>query len=290
MTDKIFCIELDFLPDKDDPLKIFESFKLMIESQILIQTELLKSSNPLANISFVLNGIEIGSILARIVRKYIKIQDDKEELFESELKGNIDEYIDQSNEMILNKLSGATTQSITENDVKDIIENISKIAANTGVKENSNFRIPTDEKIIETLEKAKSATDILPNGKYIFTPNTNDNKIIISKINLDIKHTEIVDKPQEYNTQYPMILKIKIVDFLGETKWKFITSDGRKIDAKIIDTEWLDRFHQNKEHLSSGDCLDVEMDIKRIDDSKLEYTILKVNKVIKSAEQREFEM
>ena len=60
MTDKIFCIELDFLPDKDDPLKIFESFKLMIESQILIQTELLKSSNPLANISFVLNGIEIG--------------------------------------------------------------------------------------------------------------------------------------------------------------------------------------------------------------------------------------
>ncbi|MGP1577747.1 MAG: hypothetical protein ACTTH7_09780 [Treponema sp.] len=260
----------------------------MIESQILIQTELVKSANPLQNVIFVLDYIERGSWLTSLLRKYLKVENDNM-LLEVELKGNIDEYIEQSNTIILNKLSDSTTKPITKDEVKNIISEIDVIADKTAVKTNDNFKLLADEKIIEGVIKAKKAVDTLPNRTYTFNPNKQ--KIEISKINLNIITEQSAgQKSIEQQTHHNMILKIKLADFLGESKWKFITPDKNQIDAKIIDKDWLERFHQNAEQLASGDCLDVEVDIKETDTQKSEYTITKVNKVISDERQREFEM
>lgn len=283
-----FYIELDFLSDEDDPLKVFESFKLMIESQISIQSELLKAANPLGHISFTLSEIQKSSILASMTRSFINVESEKNELFDSMLKGNMNEYIDQSNKIILNKLSESKTEAFTKTDIKNILSEIDMIADKTGVKENANFKLPAGKKIIEGITKAKEAVDTLPNRTYTFNPA--QTKIEISKINLDITEQSSEQKLIEQCTKCNMILKIKLADFLGESKWKFITPDNIQIDAKILDKDWLERFHQSEEHLASGDSLDVEVDIKETNNQKNEYTIMKVNKVISDEKQREFEM
>ena len=51
-----------------------------------------------------------------------------------------------------------------------------------------------------------------------------------------------------------MILKIKKPDYLGQSMWEF-RHDGRTIEAKIADGEWLRRFHDREFVLGPGDAI-----------------------------------
>lgn len=54
IEDSKMSIELKYSKDKENPVKVFESFKLMFESIIDTQTELVRKVNPLLNVEFVL--------------------------------------------------------------------------------------------------------------------------------------------------------------------------------------------------------------------------------------------
>ena len=52
------------------------------------------------------------------------------------------------------------------------------------------------------------------------------------------------------------VLKVKKPDYLGTSKWQF-KYDGRAIEAKITDSEWLGMFQGRKEDVRPGDSLRV---------------------------------
>jgi len=79
-------------------------------------------------------------------------------------------------------------------------------------------------------------------------------------------------------------LKIKKPDFLGESMWDF-KHGVRPIQARIVDTAWLQRFQQRKEDVRPGDALRVvvETDAKYGYDGEvvaLHHRIIEVKAVI----------
>jgi translation initiation factor IF-1 len=91
------------------------------------------------------------------------------------------------------------------------------------------------------------------------------------------------------------MLKVKIADFLGKSRWKFKLADGRTIEAKITDTHWLNMFHLKSAIIGPGDSIEVQGVVKDMydDNGKLidsDYTITKVVKIHEAENQREIDL
>jgi len=284
MIDKTLTVKLEFSPQKDDPVKIFESFSLMLKAQISLQNEILKSAYPFSNVSFTLDKIESGSILAKITRLLLGI-DENDNLFPPQTLGDIDTYVNSASNKVLNKLSTSKNKPIKLNDISQMINDIDEVAVKTNVKENKNFNLPKKEGIIKTIKQAQQSINLLPNAKYTFY--VGKESIEVSKIRLDLQE-KINEEKTEKETINNTILKIKMPDFLGKSKWKFLDSEHNVIEAKMNDQDWIDRFHNNTEQLAPGDSLDVEMITYIGHNEKSEYIISKVNKVIKNEKQGTF--
>jgi hypothetical protein len=86
-----------------------------------------------------------------------------------------------------------------------------------------------------------------------------------------------------------MILKIKKPDFLGSSMWEF-RHEGRPIEARISDTDWLNEFHETGAGVRPGGALRAIVRIEASYDLENEalpprYTVLKVKEVLPPPEK-----
>lgn len=101
-----------------------------------------------------------------------------------------------------------------------------------------------------------------------------EHSITIGKPNLKDMAQPIIEKPQESdNTQISHIttfLKIRKLDFVGDTKWGFIGEDGKTILAEIEDELFLKRIREGKAFVSANTilkvCLRIELKTNRMMD------------------------
>jgi hypothetical protein len=82
-----------------------------------------------------------------------------------------------------------------------------------------------------------------------------------------------------------MILTIRKPDLIGNTRWQF-SHGNTNVSASIEDDRWLERFHEGRIPLRSGDALRCRVRFTYIFDEKGKMTeqrntILKVMKVIR---------
>ncbi len=124
------------------------------------------------------------------------------------------------------------------------------------------------------LEKRDQATFASLEGKSKFNP-----ELVVSG---DVIR-EIVTKERLENTG-DRILKVKKPDYLGTSKWTFKYS-ALTVEAKICDTDWLERFQNGQVALGPGDSLRVTLyeEVSYGYDNEVvhtEYEVRKVNGVI----------
>ena len=96
IEDSIMSIELKYSKDKDNPVKVFDSFKLMFQSIIDSQTELVRKINPTLNVDFLLTDVKSASIWADMTRRTITIEEENGTLLKDETKGDVNEYVNRS--------------------------------------------------------------------------------------------------------------------------------------------------------------------------------------------------
>lgn len=290
IENSIMSIELKYSKEKDNPIKVFESFKLMFQAIITTQTELIRKLNPLLDVDFLLTDVKSASIWADITRKIITVEDDSESLLADETQGDVNEYINHSTKLFIEKMADSKNKVIKSNDVIDLTNCINKIAKETNVDNTPNFQIPNVLTIAEALETATKATKLLSEGDSFEFIRSGEKNISVSNVYTEIDKSKLVTELKEKIVEEPvsMTLKIKIADFLGTAKWKFLTEDGKSIDVKIEDSGWLENFHNNANTtLASGDSLQVEGNLKKTFDKydtliETEYTIKKIKGIIRN--------
>jgi hypothetical protein len=292
---EVNTIGLDFTPESESPVVLFDSFSKMFTSIININTELIKKVDPLIDVQYLLRDIRHGSIFSDIIKKIIIPEKEDNVTAFPEAKGDILDYSNLSQDGIIDSLIEREGQIIKNDKMDEIQAKIVGYSSTTGVNANLNFRPPNKIALANAIDLLSEPTTMLAIGdKYYFQGKTGRKEI--RKIYTDIDYNELKREMAKKIVETPiqLILKIKIADFLGKSRWKFKLDNNTAIEAKILDEEWLEKFHAKIEIIGPGDCIEISgiaTDIyddfgNRIDS---QYTILKVIKVHKPDGQREIE-
>ncbi len=82
-----------------------------------------------------------------------------------------------------------------------------------------------------------------------------------------------------------MILKVKKPDFLGDSMWDF-RYEGKRLGAKVQDTNWLKQFHDGEVVLRPGDAIrgTVEVQTKYGQDNEViavHHKVIKIYEVMR---------
>lgn len=129
----------------------------------------------------------------------------------------------------------------------DLSNKILEVAQKTGVATKNNFRQPSIITVLDSVKTLqKVANGMGQNFKYCYK--RDDKKKEISRFQVCVDTEKLVEDTQskEIKTNFSKNLKIKQVDFLGNSKWHFKFDETRTVEAKILDENWIEKFHSGK--------------------------------------------
>jgi len=287
-------ITLDFVPELESPVLLFDSLSKMYNSIIKLDTEVIKKVDPLIEIQFFLVDIKYSSIYTEYLKKII-IPEKDDNLVYSELSGNVMDYSNQSQAKIIDTLIEAEGSAIDNSQINKMHNEIVEYSSISGVDKNPHYKPPNKliiENAIDSLSESTKMLNVADKFYFEFNNERKEIKKVYTNIDYEEIKREMAKKITE--TTIHLILKIKTADFLGKSKWKFKLDDNRTIEAKILDEDWLARFHSQIENIGSGDSIEIYgIFIEMFDEYgnciDSQYNINKVIGVHKSYEQNELE-
>ena len=283
--DTSFCLTIDYKKYVENPSALFKSLSSIIDALASADDTLISSFNMSIEHSYILDGVEKGSI--KVFLKHLLQNIPDSALEELDIKKIIGHFLVLGKRRLLEIM-----------EQEDSIESI----VNVEMLQN------------ELYEEAEK-TNILPLKTY--TP-INTHKLLASMNNISVAvnqmpievdvYYEILDPLQKNIKRYPMsrnflspeklkdyifgylgestcvmVIKIKQPDYVSNAMWKF-KYEGISIDAKFEDTQWLHDFQDRKIDVRPKDSLRVNMKVVRFldenNDEKKKYYILKVLEVI----------
>lgn len=284
-------IEFFFDTDKTNPEKFFANVQSFFSGLATLQTEVVSKCEPSYKVEYAIREINAASLLTKFIRTIIKPDEKEGELPLADDTGNIEEYCDRVQDTLLNKFVQKKDDVIENADMLELSKTILDAANETGVAKKNNFKQPN---IITVLDSVKTLQKVA-NGmgqNFRYTYNRNSTKIDVPRFYVNVDAERLVDETlsNEVKTDFSKNLKIKQVDFLGNAKWHFKFDDAKTIEARILDEDWIEKFHSGNMKIASGNFLKVDGFIKdKRDDSgniiSTEYFITKVYDISESANE-----
>jgi translation initiation factor IF-1 len=174
-------------------------------------------------------------------------------------KGDIPHYSNLAQDYILDHITEKRNEIIKNDKIDEINERIIEFSKTTGVNENKYYQSPNKFVIATAIDLLGQSTRMLDVADRYYFERGNEKKEI-SRIFTDIDYDKIKKEMVKKIEEVPIhqILKIKIADFLGKSRWKFKLVDGKTIDAKIEDKTWLNLFHSKQVKIGSGDSIEID--------------------------------
>ena len=262
-----YSITYDFDIEAEDPSRIFYSLGGIIETSKEIDILLGRSINAEIEVQQYLSGIETGSILAKI-REWLIMPDDQLRLGEQLNQPQIQQYINQSRDRVLEELS--TPQELNKiESIDSMITDIENIAETSGIS-NVHFEPPPKLEIADQMQKiSRKIQPVSDFDKVIYT-STGENPIILNpQFTVDLKSLESQAADEILENESNIILRIKRPDYLGDSRWEF-KHGPRALSAKMTDSEWMERFRKREFSIKPGDSLKVRLMTRSAYDKKRE--------------------
>jgi hypothetical protein len=282
MENTTFCITVEFDKDAAKPDQTFLGLAQMIKVFREIDDILIDCVASDLESVLILEDIAKGS-LKTIFRSIIKNIPDKA-IGSLDLKKTIGAFLVKSKYLLLEKISDKDTVETTT-EIEEIERDLLQAAKDTKINQLEYYAPPTREKLLRSFESLGQSfepfreTDTL----YIEIPNEE-----ILKINKKFRFPEDMIEQlctgEELTNEATLILKIKKADLLGDSKWTLI--NGRtSIDAKILDDEWLNRYHDREVAVYPGDALKARIKTvttynRNNDVIKTKHEIIKIYEIV----------
>ena len=278
---KEFSIKIDFDKEvKERPERVFESMSLFIQGFNEINSELIHGFGKTDGIETALSKTREGSLIADL-GQYFK------EKSKSVRFGNLLDsiYFGLENTII------DTEKVDSENDVKGFIEKVYEYRASND-QDYNEFMFhaePDNYKIAKGLKKISEGLDNLAETDEALIGRRNEFVTISKNFKFPRTPDELFG---EEITSHPSrdILIIKRPDYVGNSKWDFISSKRNKqVSAKILHKEWLESWRDHGESFWPGDALLVLIKTDRVacgKDGSVKYED-EVTEVVKIIPQKE---
>jgi hypothetical protein len=251
--DVAFGIEIEFKPNSPDPARVYRAMTELIEACQLTDIDLAGTISPNIKPVLFLEDIRIGSLTTFLRAGLESVDDDA--LKGLEWRRLVGAYLVKGKRVMIDYLRGRETIQNSE-EIYNLQAVIADAARETGALEVPGYRALPVAKVAECVRLLSDGTAPLgpdDRAKYL-SPDG------VVEINRSFRVTpetieELLTERTIVNPR-DMILKVKKPDFLGDSMWDF-RFEGKKFSAKVIDSEWLSRFHRGAVTLRPGDALDV---------------------------------
>jgi len=277
-----YDIRLNYVAGSKNPSRVFSSMAQMIESLKKTDDILGKSINCVVETDQILDDIQAGSIIARI-QEWIEV---KEDIFcIPENQNKIQNYFNRSKKAVIKTLESKVIDDRFK--VEALADEIEGIAKDEKLTELMGYSKPNPLDIAENLKDiAKSTDQLIDNESIEYT--ASDGECIKlqpqTEVFIDSIKTSLISKT--LTSENIIILKIKKPDYLGDSRWDF-KHDKTALQAKIEDSQWMDKFHKKQITIGPGDALEVKMKTIVDYDNKgnvinLQNIIIVVNDIIQT--------
>jgi len=225
----------------------------LIEAFESLDKHLLSSFDVALNTSLVLDEVETGSLKARFRDLIAGVPD--EALKDGEWKKVLGHFLLRAKYAILKWLNDQD-DTVNRENVRDLEEEIAKIAEDTDIKQLPAYGAPRADVLLSDVRSIQESLGHLENNDsaaYEYDGQKisfNRDLEISSEIVRDVLTKEVVKHSSR------QVVKVKKPDYLGKSMWSFQYA-GHSIDAKISHTDWLYDFQKRAIDVRPGDALRV---------------------------------
>lgn len=283
-----FGIEIDFVPSTTDPSRVFRAMTQLITTCESIDAHLASAFSLRATPVILLQGIESRSLLTWL-RSTVQSVDD-EALKSGDWKKVLGTYLVTGKGRIIKFLEKRETISNAD-EIYDLQRVLHEAAKQTNIPLTTEPAVPAVD-VAESILALSEATDPLIEGDGVKYLSADGTDILNTRFRVTAERIEEILTHEIIVNTDKMILKVKKPDFLGDSMWDF-RYEGKKLAAKVQDTDWLKQFHNGEVLLRPGDALRglVEIQTKYGQDEEviaIHHRVLKVEEVIQKTAQKPF--
>jgi hypothetical protein len=246
-----FQLKVDFKKDSGDPSRVFKSMTGLIESVQTLDKHLSVSISPTIQTELILQDIQAGSLIAKLKNVVVKLPD--EALKQGEIKQVIGHFLVGAKHKFIDWCSDKDKIS-NRNEVKQLEGEIKVLAEKTDIKYLPAYTPPNTETLLFDINSIRDALSNLEEEDFAYY--RSDSGISQFNKQLDISSAivkEVLTK-ETIISEGEKILKVKKPDFLGYSMWSF-KYQGRSVDAKILDQDWLNDFQAKIFTIQPGDSI-----------------------------------
>jgi hypothetical protein len=291
ISEDVTVIVVDYEPGTPDPSRVFRAMAGLIDASYGIDRHLAHAVAATIQPQVVLERVEAGSIRAYI--RTLLLQVDDEALRTLDWKPLIGQYLVKGKHIFLKWLDGKPRiGSLAE--VEDVQRQLQAVAPPMMADRLLPAApIPVSD-LLADVEAISKAVVQLQSGDTAELVSTYDRtrietRLVITKDEIESLLTESVS-----STNNELTLLIKKPDYLGNSMWEFLLN-GRTIEAKMQDENWLGRFRHGEFPLHPGDALRavVRTEVARGfegQDVATRYFVLKVLGIVPVQQERQSDL
>lgn len=248
-----FEITIAFKPGEGDAKRVFKAMSGLIDAMNALDSHLAAAFDVSLEASLVLDKVEAGSIKGVFRDVIAGIPD--EAIKDAEWKKILGYYLLRAKYSLLKWLD-ETPKISHRDDVRTLEGELLRAAQETDLKRIPAYAPPRTELILSDVHAIKESLDVLTESDTA-TYSHGDQSI---KFNRDLEISneiirEVLTK-EIVKSSGKRIVKVKKPDYLGQSMWG-LQYDGRAIDAKIADSDWLAKFQTRQADVRPGDSLRV---------------------------------
>ena len=246
-----FELVVEFKRESGDPSRVFKTMTGLIESFQSLDQHLSYSIGPSVKTTLILQDIQADSLKAKLKNVIEEVPD--EALKQGEIKLILGHFIVKAKHKVIDWCYDRKKIE-DQNDIKLLKADLKKLAQETDIKQIPAYTEPDTGSLLIDINSIRNSLQNLEANDYA----RYESEEGISKFNKQMEISEDIIKEimtrERLISENEKILKVKKPDYLGLSMWSF-KYQGKSIDVKILDQDWLKAFQLKEVSVLPGDSI-----------------------------------
>jgi hypothetical protein len=275
------ALQIDYVRASQDPARVFRASAQYVDALASLDRHLLAVVSLSLEPIQLLQDIEEGSIRTWLATRIRQLDD--QALRSGDWKQVVASYLVNAKYAVLRFLEGRP-RIAKMTDLLTLEEEVMSLAEGTEILTLPAYSPVPRQQMLDDLKRMGDAGAQLGAGdsaRYLGPVGEIELNTQFRLSSGDVEElltTEIIPARQE------LVLLIKRPDYLGTAQWEFRFED-HPIRAKILDQEWLERFHKRLVDVRPGDALRARVNAELLRDASgkqvaVRYLVVKVLEII----------
>ncbi|NEO53392.1 MAG: hypothetical protein F6K54_10040 [Okeania sp. SIO3B5] len=243
-----FGYKIDFARDTEDPGRVFRAMLGLIEFSKVTDNTLIKYLDVEIESNLVLENIQQGSFIVWF-KNILKPVDANQKI---NVK-SICSYLGIGKLDIIKFINDRNTIN-NRSEILELQEILKESAQETESNPLDIYTAPSDEELLLIIDKLHKPNYELQEADKLYYLTRNSNFPINRNFSLSEESKENLVFKDIIKDDREMILKVKKLDLLGQSKWEFKHGKSR-IEAKVADLKWLESFKNRDIVIFPGDAI-----------------------------------